>query len=85
MGMLVYRLVDDVAESYLDVVNAVYVEIDELEDRIDSCSRRASGVGSARSVTTFCVADGWCPPHARPCGGSLTGALTSVTTRSSRR
>jgi magnesium transporter len=35
VGELVYRLVDDVAETYLDVLDAVYGHIDDLEDRID--------------------------------------------------
>src|SRR4051812_7626676 len=34
-GMIVYRLVDDVAERYLDLVDAVDAEIDELEDKIE--------------------------------------------------
>lgn len=34
-GWLVHGLVDDVAESYLDLVDALYLEIDELEDHID--------------------------------------------------
>ena len=34
-GELLYRIVDDVAESYLDVVDVAYAEIDELEDHID--------------------------------------------------
>jgi magnesium transporter len=35
VGELVHRLVDDVANSYLDVVDASDTEIDELEDHID--------------------------------------------------
>ena len=34
-GWLIHGLVDDVAESYLDLVDALYLEIDELEDHID--------------------------------------------------
>ncbi len=34
-GVLVHRLIDDVADSYLDLLDAVYAEIDELEDHID--------------------------------------------------
>lgn len=34
-GWLLHALVDDVAESYLDLVDALYLEIDELEDHID--------------------------------------------------
>src|SRR5439155_14479737 len=35
VGMYLYRLVDDVAESYLDLVDDVNDEIDELEEAID--------------------------------------------------
>jgi magnesium transporter len=35
-GELVFRIVDDVAESFLDVADAADVEIDELEDRIEN-------------------------------------------------
>jgi Mg2+ and Co2+ transporter CorA len=35
VGMLVHRLVDDVADTYLDLLDATYAEIDGLEDRID--------------------------------------------------
>ena len=38
VGLLVHRIVDDVAESYLDVVDAADAEIDELEDHIDDWS-----------------------------------------------
>jgi magnesium transporter len=35
-GMVVYRLLDDIAERYLDVVDDIDAEIDELEDEVDS-------------------------------------------------
>jgi magnesium transporter len=35
-GMIAYRIVDDIAERYLDLVDDVDVEIDELEDSIES-------------------------------------------------
>jgi len=35
-GMLAYRLVDEIAERYLDLVDALNDEIDELEDRVES-------------------------------------------------
>jgi len=35
VGILVQRLVDDVADTYLDLVDATYVEIDLLEDHVD--------------------------------------------------
>jgi magnesium transporter len=35
-GMIAYRIVDDIAERYLDLVDAVDAKIDELEDKVDS-------------------------------------------------
>jgi magnesium transporter len=35
-GMLAYRLVDEIAERYLDLVDALDDEIDELEDRVEN-------------------------------------------------
>jgi magnesium transporter len=37
-GVLVHRIVDDVADSYLDSLDYVYGEIEELEDSIDAWS-----------------------------------------------
>ena len=34
-GMVAYHVVDDVAEGYLDMVDDVHEEIDELEDHVD--------------------------------------------------
>jgi magnesium transporter len=34
-GMIAYRLVDDIAECYLDLVDALDAEIDELEDQVE--------------------------------------------------
>jgi magnesium transporter len=34
-GMIAYRLVDDVAERYLDLVDDIDAEIDELEDKVE--------------------------------------------------
>jgi len=35
-GMIVYRLLDDIAERYLDLVDDLDSEIDELEDKVES-------------------------------------------------
>jgi magnesium transporter len=35
-GMIAYRLVDNIAEAYLDLVDDVDAEIDELEDRVET-------------------------------------------------
>jgi magnesium transporter len=37
-GMLAYRLVDEIAERYLDLVDALDDEIDDLEDRVENQS-----------------------------------------------
>jgi magnesium transporter len=37
-GMIAYRIVDDIAERYLDLVDAVDGEIDELEDKVEDQS-----------------------------------------------
>ena len=34
-GMIAYRIVDDIAERYLDLVDDVDAEIDELEDKVE--------------------------------------------------
>ena len=36
VGLLVHRLVDDVSDTYLDLLDAIYAEIDGLEDQIDA-------------------------------------------------
>ena len=38
VGMIAYHLVDDIAERFLDLVDALGDEIDELEDGVDSWS-----------------------------------------------
>jgi magnesium transporter len=35
VGELVHRLVDDVVDTYLDLLDAIFGQIDDLEDRID--------------------------------------------------
>jgi magnesium transporter len=35
-GMLAYRLLDDIAERYLDLVDSLDDEIDELEDKVET-------------------------------------------------
>ena len=37
-GMMAYRLVDEIAERYLDLVDALDEEIDELEDKVEEQS-----------------------------------------------
>jgi Mg2+ and Co2+ transporter CorA len=40
VGLLVHRLVDEIADSYLALLEAVFEEIDTLEDRIDDLEPR---------------------------------------------
>ena len=42
--MIAYRIVDDIAECYLDLVDDVDAEIDELEDLVDDAVRRRTRV-----------------------------------------
>ena len=44
-GILAYRLLDEIAERYLDLVDALDDEIDELEDRVET---QAAGLTRAR-------------------------------------
>jgi magnesium transporter len=37
-GMMLYRLIDDIAEHYLDLVDALDEEIDELEDKVEAAT-----------------------------------------------
>jgi magnesium transporter len=41
-GMLAYRVVDNIAEAYLDLVDDVDAEIDELEDKVDTQSNETT-------------------------------------------
>jgi magnesium transporter len=44
-GMLAYRLVDEIAERYLDLVDSLDEEIDELEDKVET---QAAAITRAR-------------------------------------
>jgi magnesium transporter len=41
-GMMFYRLVDDIAERYLELVDQLDGEIDELEDKVETASATAT-------------------------------------------
>src|SRR5205085_4646193 len=41
-GMIAYRIFDDIAECYLDLVDDLDAEIDELEDKVDQQPLQAS-------------------------------------------
>ena len=70
VGELLFRLVDDVAASFLDIVVAIDAEIDELEDHIEDwpsekVRRRVSGLRSDLL-------------HARRTVGAMRGAIRRV-------
>jgi magnesium transporter len=44
VGVLVHRIIDEVADSYLDLVDAIYTRVDDFEDRIDEL--RPADVGA---------------------------------------
>ena len=54
-GALIHRLVDDVAETFLEFLDAIYGEIDELEDRIDDWqpARVRTRMGELRHELTY--------------------------------
>src|SRR5439155_16858660 len=41
-GMMLYRLIDDIAEHYLDLVDTLDGEIDELEDTVETAAAEAT-------------------------------------------
>src|SRR5437868_12765570 len=45
-GMIAYRIADDIAEKYLDLVDDVDAEIDEREDKVDQQSRAGTRNGT---------------------------------------
>ncbi len=55
-GELVYRLVDEIADSFLESIDAAYAEIDELEDGVDSWppSRVRARVSDLRHELLHC-------------------------------
>ncbi len=86
VGELLFRLVDDVAASFLDVVVALDAQIDELEDHIDDwpseiVRRRARQL----CATTSSMRGEPSAPCGEPYGASSTSASTSGTRDSFRR
>ena len=76
VGILVQRLIDDVADTYLDLLDAIYGEIDVLEDRIDELGRRSRASGSRSSATSSCIDDARSRRRGRQSAGSSTAAST---------
>ena len=62
IGMFVYHLVDEIAERYLDLVDALDDEIDELEDLVADEPPREVGAAPARAAPRPARH----PPHAHP-------------------
>ena len=54
-GCCAYRLVDEIAERYLDLVDALDDEIDELEDHVEDWPAGRPARGSRSSGTTSCT------------------------------
>ena len=70
VGELLFRLVDDVAASFLDIVVAIDAEIDELEDHIEDwpSEKVRRRVGGLRSDLL----------HARRTVGAMRGAIRRI-------
>ena len=60
-GMIAYRLVDDIAERYLDLVDDVDAEIDELEDMVEDAAAATTRAAHLRAAARPAPH----PPHAR--------------------
>ena len=83
-GMVLYRLLDDIAERYLDLIDSMNDEIDDLEDHVEVWSRLLSASGSPGFVTTCCTCVVRSPPRATPSGGWWTAASAPKGRSSSR-
>ena len=70
--MMLYRLLDDMAERYLDLVDDLNEEIDQLEDRVESLPPTECGSGCRSCATTCCRSGGRSARPATPSGGSST-------------
>ena len=57
-GLIAYRIVDEVIEDYLDLVDTITDEIEEVDDHVEDWSPSRSGGGSPTSVTTCCTSVG---------------------------
>ena len=78
--MIAYRLVDDVAERYLDLVDDIDAEIDELEDKVEDQSAAADArSASRRCATTCCTSAARSRRCATRCGASSTTSSRSRT------
>ena len=79
VGELLYRLVDDVAASFLDVVVALDAQIDELEDHIDDWPSETVRRRLGACATTSSMRGEPSEPCAEPYDASSTSASTSGT------
>ena len=57
-AMIAYHLVDEIAERYLDLVDALNDEIDELEDHVDDWPAQQIRAADLRSSATTCSTSG---------------------------
>ena len=58
VGRYFYRLVDDIADRYLDLVDGFEDEIGELEDGVESGRQNRFVRGCARSASRSCMCAG---------------------------
>ena len=75
--MVAYQLVDDVAESYLDLLDDVDEEIDELEENIDRWPAEKTGAGCRSCAMTCSTSGGRSPRPGTRSARSSTAASTS--------
>ena len=66
--MLVYHLVDDIAERYLDMIDAFNAEIDELEDNVEGWPAGRIRARLTGCATTSCTSARRSAPPATRCG-----------------
>ncbi len=85
-GMVLYHLIDDIAERYLDLIDSINDEIDELEDHVEdwTAARVRERISGLRHDLLH-VRRTLSPPRAMPCGASSTDGSGSKARSSSRR
>ena len=73
--MIAYRIVDDIAERYLDLVDDLDGEIDELEDIVDRQPPADAPARSPTCATTSCTSGARLRRCATPSGASSMNAV----------
>ena len=70
--MIAFRLIDEVVEDYLDLVDKLNEEVEELDDHVEIGRRRTFADGSRISATTSSTFAGRSHPPATRCTRSST-------------